>query len=208
MLQTKRTRRRGQRRQASETRRRLWPVIVVVVLIFFGVGGFFYLRSVVGNPAATPGAGTPPAGATPIPSELGQAVPIQGQQHVQPGEAHPEYNSDPPTSGWHLDNAIRAGFYKEPQLDEALVHNLEHGHIVIAYDCEKLTNCDDVKAKLKAIFDRYNGWKITVVPRNNKDAPLALTAWGRILKLDDYDEASITAFINAYRDKGPEKTPE
>ncbi len=99
------------------------------------------------------------------------------------------------------------------------MHNLEHGHIVIAYDCDRLANCDDVKcgklancdgvkAKLKTLVDRYDGWKVTVVPRENKDTPLALTAWGRIDKLDDYDEARITAFIDVYRDQGPEKTPE
>jgi hypothetical protein len=147
-------------------------------------------------------------------------VAIQGDEHVEPGQAHPEYNSDPPTSGWHLQDAIPAGFYDEPQVDEALVHNLEHGHIVIAYDCGKwrggsrtggsrtAPTCDEVKARLKAMVERYDGWKVTVVPRENEDTPLALTAWGRIDRLDDYDEARITAFIDAYRDQGPEKTPE
>ncbi len=88
------------------------------------------------------------------------------------------------------------------------MHNLEHGHIVIVYDCDGLANCDDVKSKLKTIVDRSDGWKVTVVPRENKDTPLALTAWGRIDKLGEYDEARITAFIDAYWDKGPEKTPE
>lgn len=141
-------------------------------------------------------------------AQPGQAVPIQGNAHVKKGEVHPDYNSDPPTSGWHLDRAIPAGFYEEPQLDEALVHNLEHGHIVITYDCSKLADCDTVKAKLKALVDRYDGWKVTVVPRENRDTSLALTAWGRIDKLKDYDEARITAFVNAYRDQGPEKTPQ
>lgn len=141
-------------------------------------------------------------------SEPGEAVPIQGNAHVQEGEGHPEYNSDPPTSGWHLPGAIPAGFYEEPQIDEALVHNLEHGHVVIAYDCSKLVDCDTAKVMLKALVDRYDGWKVTVVPRENKDTPLALTAWGRIDKLEDYDEARITAFVDAYRDQGPEKTPE
>jgi hypothetical protein len=138
----------------------------------------------------------------------GEAVELQIAQHVEPGQAHPDYNSDPPTSGWHLATAIPAGFYDAPQVDEALVHNLEHGHIVIAYDCGKLADCDEVKARLRAIVDRYDGWKVTVVPRQNKDTPLALTAWGRIDRLDDYDEARITAFIDAYRDQGPEKTPD
>jgi hypothetical protein len=207
--------------------------VVLAAVIVFSVGGFFFLRNVLGNPVTTSSTATLPASSTPgasfdspsIPRQdsgqaplrrrvepvettpPGQAVPIQGAEHIELGQAHPEYNSDPPTSGWHLASAIPAGFYDKPQIDEALVHNLEHGHIVIAYDCEKLENCDEVKTKLKAIVDRYDGWKVTVVPRQNKDTPLALTAWGRIDKLDDYDEARITAFIDAYRDQGPEKTP-
>ena len=208
MSSSKRARQRTRSRAAQGAPARLWPVLIIVVAIL-GIGGFFYLRNVIGGPTATPSASdsvAPPAGASS--ARPGEAVPIQGNAHIQEGEAHPDYNSDPPTSGWHLDRAIPAGFYEEPQLDEALVHNLEHGHVVIAYDCTKLTDCDGVTSKLKAIVDRYDGWKVTVVPRENKDAPLALTAWGRIDKLDDYDEARITAFIDAYRDQGPEKTPQ
>jgi len=88
------------------------------------------------------------------------------------------------------------------------VHNLEHGHIVIAYDCGRLADCETVKTKLKDLVNRYDSWKVTVVPRQNKDTAIGLTAWGRIDKLDAYDEARITAFIDAYRDQGPEKTPQ
>lgn len=138
----------------------------------------------------------------------GAAVPIQGQQHISPGQPHPAYNSDPPTSGWHYETALDAGFYEEPYPDELLVHNLEHGHVVIAYDCGKLEDCEGVKAQLRGVFDRYDGWKVTIVPRENADAALALTAWGRIDKLDSFDEARITAFIDAWRDRGPEATME
>jgi hypothetical protein len=46
------------------------------------------------------------------------------------------------------------------------------------------------------------------VPRQNADAAIALTAWGRIYKLDTYDESLISAFIKQWRDRGPERTPE
>ncbi len=136
----------------------------------------------------------------------GESVPIQGNQHIRPGQTHPPYNSDPPTSGWHYDRPLPAGFYEESVPDEQLVHNLEHGHVVIAYDCAKLTDCAVVKSRLSEIVRRFNGWKITVVSRQNADAAIALTAWGRIDKLDQYDERRIIAFIEAWRDRGPERT--
>ncbi|MCZ7542079.1 MAG: DUF3105 domain-containing protein [Anaerolineae bacterium] len=138
----------------------------------------------------------------------GVSMPIQGQQHIQPGEAHPPYNSDPPTSGWHYEAPLPTGFYEEPAPDEQLVHNLEHGHVVISYDCDRLDDCEAVKGQLRGIFDRYDGWKVTAVPRTNADAAIALTAWGRIDKLESYDEGRITAFIDAWRDRGPEQTME
>ncbi|MGC8781088.1 MAG: DUF3105 domain-containing protein [Anaerolineae bacterium] len=142
------------------------------------------------------------------PAVPGQRFPIQGQQHIAPGQAHPPYNSDPPTSGWHYDTPLASGFHEQPVADEQVVHNLEHGHVVIAYDCSRLTDCQGTKDRLRELLRRYRNWKVTAVPRQNADAAIALTAWGWLDKLDAYDEARITAFINAWRDRGPERTPE
>jgi len=136
----------------------------------------------------------------------GQRVPIQGQQHIAPGQTHPAYNSDPPTSGWHFDTPLPAGFYEEPAPDEQVIHNLEHGHVVISYDCSKLADCAGTQAQIRQLVERYRNWKVTAVPRQNADTAIALTAWGWIDKLDGFDEARITAFIDAWRDRGPEDT--
>jgi hypothetical protein len=138
----------------------------------------------------------------------GERVAIQGQEHIQPGDAHPPYNSDPPTSGWHYTDNLDAGFYETPYPDELLIHNLEHGHIVISYDCSKLANCEEAKSQIKQLMGRFNNWKVTAIPRENEDAAIALTAWGWIDKLEGFDQARMTAFINAWRDKGPERTME
>ncbi len=138
----------------------------------------------------------------------GQRIPIQGQQHIAVGQTHPAYNSDPPTSGWHYDTPLASGFHEQPAADEQVVHNLEHGHVVISYDCSKLTDCQGVKEQLRRLAERYRNWKITIVPRQNADAAIALTAWGWLDKLDGFDEARITAFVNAWRDRGPERTDE
>ena len=139
---------------------------------------------------------------------LGEVVPSQGQQHIQVGQSHPPYNSDPPTSGWHYEEPARAGFYAEPLPDEQLIHNLEHGHIVISYDCSKLADCETVKTELQDMVRSFESWKVVAVSRQNADAAIALTAWGRIDKLDDYDADRISAFIQQWRDRGPERTPE
>ncbi len=140
----------------------------------------------------------------------GQAMPIQSRDHIAVGAQHPPYNSNPPTSGWHYDTPLAAGIYDTPQVDENLVHSLEHGYIIVSYDCAKLNglSCDDLKTKLSDLANQQRIWKLIVVPRDNMDAPIALTAWGRIEKLNTYDENSIRAFVSAWRDKGPEQTPD
>lgn len=140
--------------------------------------------------------------------DVGEFVSYQGQEHLRDGETHEPYNSDPPTSGPHSSNPAQPGFYDTPVPDENVVHNLEHGYVVVSYDCDKLTDCDTVQKNLKALMNKYNNFKVMAVPRSNVDAPIAVTAWQRIDKMDAYDEARISAFIDARRNKGPEKTPD
>jgi hypothetical protein len=138
----------------------------------------------------------------------GERYSIQGADHIPVGQVHAAYNSDPPTSGPHYADSIKAGFYDTPQADEYVVHNLEHGHIVISYDCSKLTDCEGVKQKLRQLVASYKTWKIVAVPRQNKDTAIGVAAWGWLDKMDSYDEARIRKFVDTWRDKGPEKTME
>ncbi|MBI3287439.1 MAG: DUF3105 domain-containing protein [Chloroflexi bacterium] len=140
-----------------------------------------------------------------------QRVPLQPPWHVRAGESPPfEWNSDPPTSGWHDPVPARAAVYREPVPDANLVHSLEHGYVIISYNCGDLSQeeCDELVRKLEDLFVRFGGFKLIVVPRPTLESRIALTAWGWIDKFDEYDEGRIVAFINARRDKGPEDTPE
>jgi hypothetical protein len=188
---TKRRKRRRETRAASGRQRNQW--------IWFGAGviGVLLLVGVV--------AWSIQRANQPVP---GEAVPIQGQQHIAVGQSHPPYNSDPPTSGWHYDEPAKAGFYENSLPDEQLVHNLEHGHVIVSYDCAKVADCEDVKAELRDLVDRFQRWKIVAVARENANSAIALTAWGRIDKLDSYDEDRVVAFVKRWRNRGPENTPE
>jgi len=69
-------------------------------------------------------------------------------------------------------------------------------------------SCDNLKGQLKDIYQKYGPHKIIVVPRVGMDAPIILTAWGRMEKLNSVDQNKIKEFIDAYRDVGPEQTNE
>jgi len=129
----------------------------------------------------------------------------QGQTHIQEGAAHPEYNSNPPTSGWHRANPARLGFYDEELPDEALIHNLEHGEIWISY---KPTIPEAIKIKLK----EFQGARVIITARSQNNADIALAAWTRLdtfnleeNNLTDAHIARITDFIKRWQNRGPER---
>ncbi|MEK7588171.1 MAG: DUF3105 domain-containing protein [Patescibacteria group bacterium] len=60
----------------------------------------------------------------------------QGREHVTPQAVFEfKYNSNPPTSGEHLPTWVKAGVFEEPQSEGELIHALEHGYVVISYNC-------------------------------------------------------------------------
>lgn len=166
----------------------------------------------------------------------GQKIDDLGRGHVQIGEKV-EYNSNPPTSGKHYEEWIKAGIYDEPKDDRNLVHSLEHGYIVMSYKC-KLESSGNLSASLETgsqessksaeatgsaqmdgdceermnqfvqVYEKKGKRKLIVVPRFNLDTNFALTAWAYLDKFDQFDESRIEKFIDAHLDMGPEKTME
>jgi hypothetical protein len=134
-----------------------------------------------------------------------RSLPIQGQQHIQIGQSHPLYNSTPPTSGWHYAQPAPWGISAVPIPNETQVHNLEHGGIMVQYDCPQ--GCPDIVAQLEAIARSYRS-KVILAPYPGLERPIALTSWGKIAFLDSVDEAFIRRFIAENKDKAPEFFPD
>ena len=121
------------------------------------------------------------------------SVPTLPSPHVPLGTPHPPYNSEPPTSGPHAPGIARWGVYTEPVSKEMQVHNLEDGGVVISYSCQ---DCPALVKQLTTIAERYD--RISLAPYTGLDRKIALTAWGRIDKFDEFDEARIVTFIKAH----------
>ncbi|MBI4639249.1 MAG: DUF3105 domain-containing protein [Candidatus Tectomicrobia bacterium] len=136
----------------------------------------------------------------------GQFIPSQGDDHVRPGQSHPPYNTNPPTSGWHYEGTARWGIHASPIPDELQVHNLEHGGIMVQYNCTG-AGCAELIENLKQVVSLYKS-KVILAPRPNLDTKIALTAWQRIEKFNEFDGERIIRFIEAYKNKGPEMVPD
>ena len=64
----------------------------------------------------------------------GQEVPDIGAEHSN-DISGVSYNSNPPTSGKHFPIWAKKGIYDRVISDGYLIHSLEHGYIVISYNC-------------------------------------------------------------------------
>lgn len=142
----------------------------------------------------------------------GQYVAMQASRpHVSPGEAHPAYTTDPPTSGPHFDQVPQFIVYTQPLTTELQVHGLEDGAAVVNYrpDLDKTT-----VERLTSLVDTYytkqdpnpgdpnvqHPERVILAPYNFKDPNdvIVLTAWQRIDKMPAYDETRIRRFLDAY----------
>lgn len=174
----------------------VWFLIPTIVLV--GVGVWFFTKS--SSSVKPEDSSKPEAVST---SVLGTVdYDIVSRDHIAQGTSGSGYNSNPPSSGVHWQGPAKNGFYDSDLRDEQLIHNLEHGHIWIAYkpDVE-----DEIKNKLKEITQKED-WKVVVTPREANDSKIALVAWGRVLKMDEPDYKKAEDFITTYRNRGPEKT--
>lgn len=130
----------------------------------------------------------------------GEGIPVLGRDHVPEGTKVIGYNSNPPTSGNHWPTPAYWGFYNTPLPDEQLVHNLEHGGIWISYkDIDGAT-----KTKLLKLTQQYPQ-AVIVTPRSENDVRIAVASWGRLEKLDAFEEEKILAFIKGNLNQSPEK---
>lgn len=135
----------------------------------------------------------------------GKAFPDLGRKHV-PGVDRITYNSNPPTSGPHHAVWAKWGIYEQAPMDEQLVHNLEHGGVIVSYDPAQISGetLEQLKAQVREL-SKINP-RIILTPRQNFDGAIALTAWGYLQTLDGYDAAAIKTFYDAFIARAPECT--
>ena len=160
--------------------------------------------------APTPAA-PPPASPTPAPATIDQAPPTDGPVRVaiMPSRDHfaatlriadvaPEgYNTIPPTSGRHWDAWSDCGFYNYPLPDELLVHNLEHGNIVISYNLADHVEVAELRAAVSAV---PLAAEFAIVRRYPRLPPgmVALAAWGALDRMLGVDAGRIAGFFEQY----------
>jgi hypothetical protein len=126
-------------------------------------------------------------------------------------DAKPKWNTDPPSSGAHFGIPAPFNFYDDPVDPIRVVHNLEHGGIVI-YVGDDVPDAQ-VEAMRSWWSDDPNG--VIVTPYGKLGEEIALTAWTKrgtsetahFARCDGFDEKAFSTFRDELRANGPEPFP-
>lgn len=143
-----------------------------------------------------------------------EQFPSQGRNHVQELPDDYEYNSTPATSGSHQSQPLAPaiwGTYDDPVPQEKVVHNLEHGGVIVQYGPEVPA------ATVARILDWYredpNGLVVAPLSPEVVEAEptlsnrIALTAWTYLQTCQRFDDEAFSSFVDLHRGDGPEAFP-
>jgi hypothetical protein len=143
------------------------------------------------------------------------------QQHAIEGATHVavcsyvDYLTLPPSSGDHYPYWAAYMTYDQPVPEGFWVHDLEHGAIVLTYDCGEAGCADDIAAAQQMI----DAWpddplcdaaaegvkgRFVMTPDPRLDVRFAASAWGWTLRANCFDPAAFLAFAQAHYGQGPE----
>ncbi|HVU03657.1 MAG TPA: DUF3105 domain-containing protein [Polyangiaceae bacterium] len=132
--------------------------------------------------------------------------------HVDPC-SYVTWDTNPPSSGSHYPTWAAYQEYTTPIPRGFWVHDLEHGAVVITYNCPSGCDAEVALARqtIAAIPDdttciQTAGVRLRFVltPDPKLDVAFAASAWGYTLKADCFDPAAFSAFISAHYDHAPE----
>lgn len=121
------------------------------------------------------------------------------------------YSSLPATSGPHWGSPNNWGAYTVPQDESQLIHNMEHGGVIVWYDpaqveadgMSKLTSYVNTQVSA-GISGRY---KFILSPwggEGDLETPIVVTAWRQLLELDEVDTDAINDFAREHYGRSPE----
>jgi hypothetical protein len=121
----------------------------------------------------------------------------EGHEHIPAGSPTPNYKTNPPTSGAHVEPPYQQadGAYREMPAPIDFVHSLEHGRLEIQYSPDLP---EEDQLALKGVFDTMYGATL-LFPNEDMPYEVAATTWTNLIGCPTY-KGAIT--LDAIRDFG------
>jgi hypothetical protein len=120
----------------------------------------------------------------------------EGHGHIPVGSPTPDYKTNPPTSGNHVEPPYQQadGAYTETPEEIDYVHSLEHGRLEIQY-APDLPEKDQLA--LKGLYDTMYGATL-LFPDDKMPYEVAATTWTNLLGCPTYKGAATLDAIRAF----------
>jgi hypothetical protein len=120
----------------------------------------------------------------------------EGHEHIPAGSEPPEYETDPPTSGPHVEPPFQQadGAYTETPAEIDYVHSLEHGRLEIQYSPDLP---EQAQLELKGLYDTMYGAAL-LFPNDQMPYEVAATTWTNMLACPKYEGAKTLDAIRAF----------
>jgi hypothetical protein len=119
------------------------------------------------------------------------------------------YATNPPSSGNHYPVWPVYKTYSAPVPWGFLVHGLEHGAVIVSYNCP--CGCADEVAAAQAWIDALpidsqcgEPPRVVLAPDPDLDVRWAASAWTWTLRAQSFDPVAFQAFFTAHYNNGPE----
>ncbi|MEM9865818.1 MAG: DUF3105 domain-containing protein [Myxococcota bacterium] len=131
---------------------------------------------------------------------IGESFCSEGREHVAFG-SELRYDSNPPHSGPHYPNATFWGIHDSTVDRGTYVHNLEHGGIVLAFNC---SDCDDEVRALRDAVAARPDFRILVTRDVDLPTRFAAISWTWVYAFDAIDTDALLCFIDQHEGFAPE----
>lgn len=120
----------------------------------------------------------------------------EGHEHIPAGSEPPKYETDPPTSGAHVEPPFQQadGAYTETPAEIDYVHSLEHGRLEIQYSPDLP---EKAQLELKGLYDTMYGASL-LFPNEAMPYQVAATTWTNMLVCPKYEGAKTLDAIRAF----------
>ena len=223
--------RRVEKHDDTADRRRLLPLVAFAALGVVALAAVVALLALTGKSNKSTGKGIQKDPA--IASTMGAAgcsyldtpapKPPKGQQqHIATLADKVDWNTFPPAGGQHYGFWAVWGFYTDPVNPKQVVHNEEHGGVVLWWgpkvpksEVEQLRSFYNSSPNsmfgtpLRTLNGRNLGSKIAVSAWTGDPRTYQVSNWGyeHLAVCPRFDRHAFTVFRNAYRGHGPEGIP-
>lgn len=138
---------------------------------------------------------------------IGQRQPDDGRGHITEGQGGGPYSSTPATSGEHWPTPTNWGIYTNSLPEELILHNLEHGGLVIWYQPADI-GTEDLAALQAWVQSQVQSerYKVLLSPWDGADFEhaIAVTSWNWLLYLDETDTDQLRQFLDDHYGDAPE----